>query len=256
MTAAREREMSRPVLVTHDGECRLRLTLNRPDQANAVDDTLCDALLAALDDAARAGVRMVVLEGNGKNFCGGFDLSDADERSDGDLLLRFVRVEQVLQLLWTGPFMTVACAQGAIYGAGADLVASCTYRVGAPGCRFRFPGYRFGIALGTRRLGAVVGEQRARSILLANAVLGDAEAQADGLLTHLAEREVWARIVSDLSNGIADLSNAAMADLLANVRQDAEAADRDMANLVRSASRPGLRDRIAAYRTASQRKKS
>ena len=245
--------MSGPVLAARDGPDRLRLTLNRPDQANAIDDELCDALLARLGAAAEDGTRLVVIDGAGRNFCGGFDLSGVDALSEGDLLLRFVRVEQVLQLLWRAPFVSVACAHGAVYGAGADLVAACSHRIGAPGCRFRFPGSRFGIALGTRRLACLVGEQAARRILLANATLADAEAQAVGLLTHVEERSGWERLLDGLTADVADLAPAAMADLLRNVRQDEDGGDaRDMARLVRSAARPGLRERIAAYRAASR----
>ena len=248
--------MSEAVIAAREGAIGLRLTLNRPDHANAVDDGLCDALLMHLCKATEDGTRYVVIEGNGKNFCGGFDLSGSDDLSEGDLLLRFVRIEQVLQLLWSGPFVSVACAHGAIYGAGADLVAACSYRVGAPACRFRFPGYRFGIALGTRRLGRVVGEQRARSILLANATLDAADAMAAGLLTHLDERAQWEGIVSDLVRPIEDLAPSAMTALLSNVRQDADSDDCDMAALVQSASRPGLRQRIAAYKDATARNRT
>ena len=244
------------MIATREGATGLRLTLNRPDHANAVDDGVCAALLSHLRTAADDGTRYVIIDGNGKNFCGGFDLSGIDELSEGDLLLRFVRIEQVLQLLWSGPFVSVACAHGAIYGAGADLVAACSYRIGAPGCRFRFPGYRFGVALGTRRLGCVVGEQKARSVLLANATLNAADAMAAGLLTHLGEQAEWERIVSDVVRPIEDLAPAAMAALLDNVRQDAGAGDRDMAALVRSASRPGLHQRIAAYTDATARNRT
>lgn len=243
--------MSSPVLVSDLGVRGLRLTLNRPDQANAVDDTLCIALLSVLYEAAKAGIRFVVLDANGKNFCGGFDLSGVDSLSEGDLLLRFVRIEQALQLLWDGPFVTVACGHGAVYGVGADLVAASTYRLGAPGCRFRFPGYRFGIALGTRRLGCVVGEQRARSILLSDATLDGAEAQAAGLLTHLNERTEWERIISGIGTSLDGLSDVAMTAVLANVRQDRDAGDRDLASLVQSASQPGIHQRIAAYQAAA-----
>ncbi len=229
----------------------LRLTLDRPDQANAVDDALVDALHAALRGAAETGARLVVLDGNGRNFCGGFDFSGIEDCSDGDLLLRFVRIEQVLQCLWNAPFVSVALVHGAAFGAGADLVAASTYRIGAPGCRFRFPGYRFGIALGTRRLGCVVGEQRAREILLANAVLDSETARAGGLLTQVADRDAWDAVVAGIGDGLAGLDRTATAALLRNVRADPDADARDLAALVRSAAEPGLRGRIAAYRAAA-----
>lgn len=243
--------MNGPVIVSDLGACGLRLTLNRPNQANAVDDTLCNVLLLALHEAAETGARIVVLDANGKNFCGGFDFTGVDDLSEGDLLLRFVRIEQTLQLLWRAPFVTIACAHGAVYGAGADLVAASTYRIGAPGCRFRFPGYRFGIALGTRRLGCLLGEQKAREILLANSTLVGVEAREVGLLTHLEEREAWDSIITAVRTSIEDLSSSAMSDLLANVRQDQVADDRDLASLARSAAQPGIHRRIAAYRAAA-----
>ncbi|MDP4006949.1 enoyl-CoA hydratase/isomerase family protein [Methylobacterium sp. NEAU K] len=235
--------------------CGLRLTLDRPDQANAVDDTLVGALHAALREAAQAGARLVVLDGDGRNFCGGFDFSALESCSDGDLLLRFVRIEQVLQLLWNAPFVSVALVHGAAFGAGADLVAASTYRIGAPGCRFRFPGYRFGIALGTRRLGCVVGEQRAREILLANAVLDSEMARTAGLLTQIAKRDDWDGIVAEIGDSMESLDRTATAALLRNVRADPDADARDLAALVRSAAEPGLRGRIAAYRAAAARQR-
>ena len=126
-----------------------------------------------------------------------------------------------------------------------------TYRLGASGCRFRFPGYRFGIALGTRRLGCLLGEQKAREILLANSTLDGGEARTVGLLTHLEDREGWDSIVTEVRASIEDLSPSAMGDLLTNVRQDQAADDRDLASLARSAAQPGIHGRIAAYRAAA-----
>ena len=151
-------------------------TLSRPERANAFGAELGDALLAALRAAHADGTRVLVLRANGKNFCAGFDFTGYEAMSEGDLLLRFVRIEQVLQLLRDAPFVTIARTHHAAFGAGADLVAACLHRVGAPSARFRFPGYRFGVALGTQRLGHVIGVQRAREVLLANATLDSAEA--------------------------------------------------------------------------------
>ena len=70
-----------------------RLTLNRPDKANALSADLVEALLAALEAAAGDGTRLLVLDGNGKHFCAGFDFGGYETQSEGDLLLRFVRIE-------------------------------------------------------------------------------------------------------------------------------------------------------------------
>lgn len=239
------------LLVSESSSGCMRLTLDRPERANAIDGTLIGQLLAALQRAVVSNVRLVVLDGAGRNFCGGFDFSGLDQCSDGDLLLRFVRIEQVLQLLWNGPFVSVALVHGAAYGAGADLVTASTYRVGEAGCRFRFPGYRFGIALGSRRLGRVIGEQSARDILLANSVVDTEQAHECGLLSHVAPRSEWGGFISRVQEQITSLTADSLAGLLRNVRSDPDADARDLAALVRSAAEPNLRERIHVYQTSA-----
>ena len=72
----------------------LTLTLNRANKANSLAPDLVEDLITALDDAG--SVRMAIIQGEGKHFCAGFDLSDIDELSDADLLWRFVRIELLL----------------------------------------------------------------------------------------------------------------------------------------------------------------
>lgn len=228
-----------------------QFTLNRPERANAFGAGLGDALLDALHQAHRDGTRVLVLRANGKNFCGGFDFTGYEQLSEGDLLLRFVRIEQVLQRLRDAPFVTIARTHHAAFGAGADLVAACTLRVGAHSARFRFPGYRFGVALGTRRLALVIGQQRAQELLLANATLDSEQALACGLLTHRVADEQLDAVIAGIVAGVSDLDAEALAALLANASVSAPAGDRELASLVRSVARPGIHARIGRYLAAT-----
>lgn len=241
-----EREMTEPpLLVAQGGSSEVRtLTLNRPDKANALDAGLIEMLLQAVELARAEGAKALVLCGAGRNFCGGFDFTGYEKQSAGDLLHRFVRIELLLQRLRRGPFVSVALAHGAAYGAGADLVAACTYRIAAPTARFRFPGFRFGVALGTRHLARIVGAQNARLVLLTNRVVPAEEAAAIGLVTHraAAEQPDAAAILKE----IASLDRDAMEDILRLTAEDTD--NDDLADLVRSVSRPGLHGRIAQYR--------
>ena len=81
--------------VKKDGQIT-RILLNRPERLNAFNADLVAALTDAVAKANRDGTRLLVFRGEGKGFSGGFDLSDLDRASDGDLLLRFVRVEELL----------------------------------------------------------------------------------------------------------------------------------------------------------------
>lgn len=234
-----------PLVVSQDGSGAIwTLTLNRPGKANALDAETVEHLLTTIAEARTASARALVLEGAGRNFCAGFDFAGYEEQSAGDLLHRFVRIEQLLQQLRRGPMVSVALARGAAYGAGADLFAACTWRIAAPTARFRFPGFRFGVALGTRHLARVVGAQHARSILLTGRVIDAQEAVAIGLATHVAEPT--ADLAAAILQESAALDGKAIDEILRLTGDDTE--DADLASLVRSLARPGLHRRIAQFR--------
>ena len=222
------------------------LTLNRPDKANALNAALVEALAAAVDTAHRDGTRLLVLKGNGRNFCAGFDLGDFENASEGDLLLRFVRIETMLQALYHAPFATLALAQGKNFGAGVDLALSCGTRIAAPDAAFRMPGLKFGLQLGTRRLAARIGGDAARALLAGSKTFGAEEGLRIGFLQHIAAPEAWPGLIERATAEAQQLSPAAAARLHAATVTDTRAAD--LADLVRSAVEPGLKERIREYR--------
>ncbi len=237
--------MSDELIRLHDGQLT-RLTLNRPSKANALSASLVEALIDAVDYAYTDGTRLLVLEGTGNHFCAGFDFSGYQEQSEGDLALRFVRVEMLLQAVHHAPFETLALAQGKIFGAGADLVAACGLRVAAPGTTFRMPGLRFGVVLGTRRLAQRIGADHARSILSESRTFGTDEALGIEFITHIAAAETWPALVQHVQTQCALLTPAAATALHRQTTFDTRADD--MAALARSVSVPGIKERIRIYR--------
>lgn len=223
----------------------LTLTLDRPEKRNALNEDLVEALLAEMMEAQGQPTDLVVLRGEGPGFSAGFDLGGLDEQSDGDLLQRFVRIEQLLQAVHTAPFVTLALAHGRVFGAGADLVCACSHRIAAPGTRFRFPGLAFGIVLGTRRLAGRVGADTARAIQAGGRTLDTAEAKRTGLITAIADTPEWSEVVTTVeaeAGGITSTARAVFHSALADARPD-----ENLAHLVRTAAEPGLRDRIRQY---------
>lgn len=233
-----------PLAVTRRGATAI-LTLARPAHRNALDAELVEALIGAVEEAQRTGVRLLVLQGGGAAFSAGFDLARLDEQSDGDLALRFLRVEHLLQRVHHAPFMTLALVHGACYGAAADLVASCTIRVAAPATRFRLPGSKFAVALGTRRLAELVGRDAALDLLLTAKTFGTEHALAIGFLTRVAPAGEWPAIIAAAEAEAALLPAESLARLAALTRADSR--DADLAALARSLAEPGLKARIAAY---------
>ena len=222
------------------------VTLRRAELGNALSVELVAALHGAVDAAfADPSVHTLVLRAEGRHFCTGFDLSDLDGCSDGDLLLRFVRVEALLALLWHAPVRTVAIAQGRAWGAGADLFAACEERFACEDATFRFPGPGFGLVLGTRRLAERVGADLARRWTIEAAQI-DAPTAAR---TRLASDVFRAGDDPLAGTGSAPAVGRNTAAALRRATR-ADHRDTDLAALVRSAAVPGLRARIAAYRAA------
>ncbi|MGT2433234.1 enoyl-CoA hydratase/isomerase family protein [Cupriavidus basilensis] len=178
-------------------------------------------------------------------------------RATDSLLARFVRVELLLQSLHGAPFTTVALVQGQVMGAGADLLAACEQRWVAQGSSFAFPGAAFGLVLGSARLAGLVGVATAREWIASGRAVRTEEALAAGLAGTVVEPEARAAALTALAARARRLDAPTQAAIHAATLGGPGAADAaraaQLAELVRSAARPGLKARIAAYREASRR---
>lgn len=227
------------VLIEADGTAAT-LWLNRAERGNALGAALVEALDTAIDTALAAGARMLILRGKGRHFCTGLDLGDLEACTDGDLALRILRIEILLQKIHALPVTTVAIAQGRVFGAGADLFAACDHRLAMPGASFAFPGPAFGLILGTGRLAGLVGGGAARRLLLAGESVDAAAALGLGLATGMGED------IAAATAAATRLDAETVAALHARTRQADDAGD--LAALARSVARPGLKQRIQDYR--------
>jgi len=223
----------------------LSIELDRPDRGNALSAELVERLIAGVEQASSdASLHTLVLAGSGRHFCTGFDLADLEQSSDGDLLLRFARIEQLLSMLWQAPMRTVCVTHGRTWGAGADLLVACDRRLAVDGASFRFPGPAFGIVLGSRRLAERIGVDRAREVLSGGLELDTASARAAGLVQEICPAEGLQERLEALA--VAPLPDRDTVRALRQATRD-DRGDADLASLVRSASRPGLKARLLAY---------
>ena len=237
--------MENELLRSHDGHVT-RLTLNRPGKANALSASLVEALINAIEYAGTDGTRLMLLEGNGNHFCAGFDFTDYLDASEGDLALRFIRIEHMLQQLYHAPFATLVLAHGRIFGAGADIVCACSRRIAAPATTFRMPGLRFGLVLGTRRLAHRIGADAARDVLATSRTFDAEEALKLGFITQVIMQAGWTALTDEACDSSTALTQPALARLNEQTLVDTRAAD--MAALAQSASVPGLKERIRIFR--------
>jgi enoyl-CoA hydratase len=153
-----------------------RITLRRPRQANrlAVEDL--DTLRGFIDDVnAEAVVRVLVLAGEGRHFCSGFDLGALGAVDAG------ARFGELADALEAARPVTVARLHGGVYGGAADLALACDFRLGAPAVEMFVPAARIGLhfyAGGLQRFVNRLGLAAAKQVLLAGRTL-DAAALLD-----------------------------------------------------------------------------
>jgi len=139
----------------------------------------------------------------------------------------------------------VALGHGQIVGAGADLFAACWHRVAALGTKLKMPGWNFELALGTGRLTALIGQDAARDMLIDTKSISAEQARQIGLASNLVEKEDWENLILTLATRARALPSEATANMLALTGLNN--AELDLAALVRSAARPGLKARIENY---------
>jgi enoyl-CoA hydratase/carnithine racemase len=127
------------------------LTLDRPDQFNALSEALIGELAEALESVAKdPRVRVVVLAGAGRAFCAGHDLREMRARPDPEWHRElFARCAAVMQALPQLPQPVIARVHGVATAAGCQLVASCDLAVASSAARFATSGIDFGLFCAT-----------------------------------------------------------------------------------------------------------
>ena len=157
-------------ILTEVHEGWTEITLNRPDRLNAFNDEMHLALRAALDGAADAECRAVLLTGSGRGFCTGQDLDGRDPRKmDGppDLghtleTLYNPLVRQIAGL----EKPVIAAVNGVAAGAGANIAFGCDIVLAAESARFIQSFANVGLipdAGGTHHLVRILGPARAKA---------------------------------------------------------------------------------------------
>ena len=167
------------------------LTLNRADRRNALSrDTLHALGRLGRELASDPAIRAIVVTGAGdKAFCAGADLKERQGMSTDDVRAQVGLYRTELGVLDRSPKPVIAALNGVAFGGGLELALICDLRVAAPHAEVGLPETTLGIipgAGGTQRLPRVVGEARAKEMILLGRKLGVAEALAWGLVNRVS----------------------------------------------------------------------
>ena len=215
------------------------ITMNRPDQRNAMNTALLLGLRAAFDDLdARKDVRVVLVRGAGPAFCAGMDLKEMESRGgtrdpEGDVV-------GVLQRVEASRHPTIALVHGDAIAGGCELALHCDLRVMAESARIGMPLARIGMIvpfpLG-RKLVEIIGPAHTRQLLLTGRPIDGRRAYEIGMVHQVAPAAEVEATALALARTLADNAPLSLAGMKAVVqrvvanRPPVEHADLDAAAL-------------------------
>jgi enoyl-CoA hydratase/carnithine racemase len=173
----------------------VRLTLNRPDCLNALNDRMISELLGFFGALFwRHDLRVVILTGAGRGFCAGLDIKNNSGplvASPSEILFRQRRISEIIIAMRRCPQVIVALVNGAASGGGFAMVLASDIRIAVPTARMNAAFIRLGLSacdVGVSYfLPRMVGSAVAAEYMLTGRFIDAAKALSLGLLSQVVE---------------------------------------------------------------------
>lgn len=169
------------------------LTLNRPEQRNALSVDLLAALHARLHELSElgegtSGPRVVVMTGAGKSFCAGMDLKQVLGEPGAPLKLLTLLADATVKLRSLSA-VTIAAVNGAAIGGGCGLTTVCDFAITHADSKMGFPEVDLGVcpAVVAPWLVRKIGAGHARAMLLRGGLMSGREAHLAGLVNECVD---------------------------------------------------------------------
>jgi len=190
------------------------LTLNRPKQFNALSEAMLAVLTEELEYIAEnEAVRLVILQGSGKDFCAGHDLKEMiATRKETYYQTLFKQCSKMMITLNQMPQPVIARIQGTATAAGCQLVAACDLAVAADDARFATSGINFGLFCSTPAVPVSrnVPRKQAMELLLTGEFIDAQTALRWGLINRTSPLEKLDEEIKKLTDTILDKSSVAV----------------------------------------------
>ena len=179
---------------------QLWVTLNNPDQSNAISYEMIDSLTKILKLADfDPQIRVIILSGEGKNFCAGGDIRAMKEKSGmfagdaNELRMRYMHgIQQIPKCIEDLSKPVIAMINGAAVGAGCDFAMMCDLRIGSEKSKFAETFNKLGLVPGdggTFFLTRVVGYAKAIQMFMTSEMIEGEKALQFGLLNYLVPHD-------------------------------------------------------------------
>src|SRR5438876_198598 len=198
------------LLISRDAETHVAtVAINRPDRLNTISPQVFDELERALAELERDdAIRCVVVTGAGdRSFSAGADLTSFSDISKAFKVWQFSRRgEEVMNRLANFSKPTLAAINGHCFGGGLELALACDFRIAAKGAKLGQTEVNLGLvpgAGGTQRLVRILGQAKAKELVLLGLRLTSDEAAAIGLVTKTVENEAFSSEVREFAGRLA-----------------------------------------------------
>ncbi|MGZ6792054.1 MAG: enoyl-CoA hydratase-related protein [Mycobacteriales bacterium] len=187
------------VLVSRDGD-HATITMNRPQQRNALSLQHLQELTKAFEEVAATDATGIVVAGNGPVFSAGHDFRDVGGKDLEEARLLLQTCTDLMELVQRVPQVVVARVHGLATAAGAQLVATCDLAVAADTAGFAAPGGKGGWFCHTPMVAIArdIGRKRAMEMALTGDVVDAATALDWGLVNRVVPAELLDEAVSAL----------------------------------------------------------
>ena len=194
-----------------------RITLNRPEKRNALNDELIGALKDSIGAAAKTeSIRVILIGGAGKDFCSGADLSAVQKISQASVTENQADARSLMRLFSLMRHVSVpivAAVRGKALAGGCGLASACDIVLASANAQFGYPEVKIGFvpAMVMAILRRNVSEKRAFELITRGAEIGAEQAKQFGLVNQVFTDEDFDAEVTTYVRGFEKMSKSAVA---------------------------------------------
>jgi methylglutaconyl-CoA hydratase len=193
-----------------------RITLNRPEKRNALNDAMVSELKSSIRAAeAEELVRVAIIAGAGKDFCSGADLSALQKISEASVTENLEDARSLMELfvmIRRARMPVIAAVRGRALAGGCGLATACDIVLASSDARFGYPEVKIGFvpAIVTAILRRSVSEKRAFELITLGAEIGADEAERIGLVNAVFSDQNFDSELENYVSAFATLSRSAV----------------------------------------------
>lgn len=191
------------------------LKINRPDRLNALNSDVLEELATALEGFNRdESVKAVIISGEGKAFIAGADIAEMRDMNPLESRAFSEKGQRVLARIEGLEKPVIAAVNGFALGGGCELAMACDIRLASEEAKFGQPEVNLGIIpgfAGTQRLARLIGEGRAKELILTGEVIDAQTALSYGLVNKVVPADQLMDQAMSLAKKIASKGPLAVA---------------------------------------------